>query len=75
MRQNIDGYYILKIPEMIYIQIEDCILGVVLGFNFPSDKIEDTRQYCKDLKCSCHMLQYKHPKYDLLEINSYRDRE
>ncbi len=59
----------------IHIPIDNCIVGVVLGCNFPADKIEETCLYCKGLKCSCYMLRYQHPEYELLPILSGRARQ
>lgn len=56
------------ILEPIYIPIEGIVKAVVLGWKFPTNQISQIQSYCKELKCSCFMLEYRHPQYTLLHM-------
>ena len=52
----------------IFVSIEDCVEGIVLGCEFPPDKFDEIREYCSHLNCSCFKLSYEHPKYEISKI-------
>lgn len=52
----------------IYIDLEPCIKSVVLGVNYPINRIKEIKKYCRSIKCSCYQLGYSHPKYFLQKI-------
>ncbi len=54
--------------EDIFIPIEKSIKAVVLGANFPTNQISQAQSYCKDLRCACYLLEYRHPKYELKKL-------
>ena len=47
----------------VYVSIDNCVASVVLGCDFPVDKMDIASTYCKSLNCQCYILQYDHPKY------------
>jgi hypothetical protein len=51
--------------ETTYVSIENAVEAVVLGCKFPPNQFSQAKNYCKDLGCSCYLLEYQHPRYQL----------
>jgi len=48
--------------------IKSSIKAVVLGWKFPSERFSEVKDYCADLGCSCFILDYQHPTYELVRL-------
>lgn len=59
--------YSNKSGDML-IDVKKAIHSVVLGCNFPAEKYDEVRGYCRNLKCDCYALNYCHPRYDLIKM-------
>lgn len=54
--------------ETIYVSIENSVKAVVLGCEFPPNQFSQAKAYCEYLGCSCYVLKYQHPQYQLHTI-------
>jgi hypothetical protein len=52
----------------ILVPIHNAIKAVVLGWKFPTSRYQEVKDYCSTLGCSCFILDYQHPKYQLIKI-------
>ena len=57
-----------ELTEPLVVSIGQTVEAVVLGCKFPTERFNEAKKYSERLSSPCYVLDYQHPKYQLMKV-------